>query len=215
MSNSDGNSDTAESKPLVLALTGGIASGKTAAADCFAALGVPVIDTDLIAREVVAPGTPGLAEVTAAFGDGILDENGALDRQQLREKIFTDEAARRQLERILHPRIAARARERISAHSDAAYVVLVVPLLIETGRFRDADCVVVVDVPESMQIERLRNRDGIDQRRARAILETQGSRRERLAAADEVLANTGSFTDLSAGVRRLHRKLLARTGNAG
>lgn len=196
--------DTAGRPIPVVALTGGIASGKTAVSDRFAALGVPVVDTDTIAREVVAPGTSGLAAVVAEFGPEILDADGGLDRAALRRRIFSDPAARRRLESILHPRIAAEARRRIDA-AEGPYAVLVVPLLVESGLFADADRVLVVDVPESMQVERLLDRDGMDADAARAALDAQAPRSRRLAAADDVIDNSGSLQALDDQVRALDR----------
>jgi len=191
---------------MVVALTGGIASGKTAASDHFARLGAAVVDTDRIAREVVAPGTAGLDAVLAAFGRDLLDENGALDRAALRRRVFDDDAARRRLEAILHPLIGRESRRRIAAHADADYVVVVVPLLVETGMTFDAERVVVVDVPETVQVERLMRRDGIDEARARRMLDAQAGRGERLAAATDVIDNSGSLHDLEARVAQLHRE---------
>lgn len=185
----------------VIALTGGIASGKTAASDAFAARGVPVIDTDRIARMVVEPGSEGLAEVAAAFGEGILLE-GALDRAALRRKIFDDSGARRRLEGILHPRIAAEARRQLAA-VDSPYAILVVPLLIESGLFSDADRVLVIDVPESVQLQRLTARDGVSRADAESALAAQSTRTQRLARADDVIVNTGSLEDLYREIDRL------------
>jgi len=184
-----------------IALTGGIASGKTAVSDRFAALGIPVIDTDLIAREVVEPGTPGLAAIEREFGPDVIS-GGALDRRELRRRIFDDAGARRRLEAILHPRISAEARRRL-AEVDAPYAVLVVPLLVESGLFEDADRVLVVDVPEQTQIRRLMARDEMSRAQAEAALAAQASREQRLARADEVIDNTGSLADLAAEVDRL------------
>jgi len=198
------------SNPLVVALTGGIASGKTTVSDAFAALEVPVIDTDLIAREVAAPGSEGLRAVRATFGPEVLDASGALDRARVRAMIFENDTARQQLEDILHPRIAAVARQRI-AQSKAPYVVLVVPLLVESGLFRDADRVLVVDVPEALQIERLMRRDGATSQQARSALRAQASRQQRLAQATEVIDNTGTTADLRARIHELdqHYRTLA------
>lgn len=189
---------------LLVALTGGIASGKSAASDCFARRGVPIVDTDLIARRVVEPGSAALAEIARAFGQDVLDEHGNLDRTRLREIVFDNEPARRRLEALLHPRIAREARRRIGEHRDADYVMVVVPLLVETGLFADADRVVVVDVPESVQIERLMAREGIEERKAARMLSTQAGRQERLAAATDVIDNTGSLDELDDQVKRLH-----------
>lgn len=188
---------------MVVALTGGIASGKSAVSQRFAELGAPVVDTDVIAREVVEPGSSGLAEIEREFGRDVMDGD-ALDRAALRRRIFDDRAARARLERILHPRIAAEAERRIAA-LNAPYAVLVVPLLVETGLFGDADRVLVVDVPESVQRQRLMDRDGVDRDDAEAALRAQADRRHRLARADDVIVNTGSLDELRAEVDRLDR----------
>ena len=196
-----------KNKPLIVALTGGIASGKTAVSDAFGALGVPVVDTDLIARSVVEPGSPGLRQVVAAFGDGVLDADGGLDRASLRQVIFTDAQARERLEGILHPLIAQAARAELEKVT-APYAVLVVPLLVESGLFEDADRVLVVDVPERVQIQRLMQRDGVTEASARHALQAQASREQRLEKADDVLENTGTLAQLQASVSELHRQYL-------
>ncbi len=195
-------------RPMLVVLTGGVASGKTAVSDRLAELGVPVIDTDLIARQVVAPGSPGLDRVVEAFGRNVLSDGQQLDRQLLGELVFRDEAARQRLESILHPLIEADARHQIAAQADADYVVLVVPLLVETGLFEDADRVVVVDLPEARQIERLMQREQIDAAQARLRLDAQASRSQRLAAATDVIDNSGELFELDDQVRRLHARLL-------
>ena len=195
-------------KPMIIALTGGVASGKSTVSDRFAELGVPVVDTDVLAREVVAPGSAGLSEVAAAFGSEVVDGNGRLDRAALRRRVFDETATRRRLEEILHPRIAAEARRRLAA-VEAPYAVLVVPLLVESGLFEDADRVLAVDVPERLQVERLMARDGASRSQARAMLEAQASREERLARADEVIENTGSLEALLRQVDRLDQKYRA------
>jgi dephospho-CoA kinase len=192
---------------LRIGLTGGIGSGKSAVAERFAARGVPVIDTDVVAREVVAPGEPALAEIVAAFGPDVLDEQGRLDRRRLRERVFADAAARRQLESILHPRIRAAVQQRIEALS-APYCIIVVPLLIETG-FGPVDRVLVVDVDETQQIERTRQRDRVSAESVRRIMEAQASRSERLARADDVIDNNGGLEALDRQVEALHRRYLA------
>ncbi len=198
--------------PPVVVLTGGIASGKSMVSAQFAQRGVPVIDTDVLAREVVAPGTPGLAAVLAAFGPDLLTPDGSLDRARLRAIVFADPQARRNLEQLLHPRIEAAARAAIQSLQNAPYCLLVVPLLIESGLFADADCVVVVDVPEGIQIERLRARDDIDEAAAQSMLASQASRQQRLARADEVIDNQGSPARLEDQIEALHQRLLARYG---
>ncbi|WP_376696015.1 dephospho-CoA kinase [Wenzhouxiangella sp. EGI_FJ10305] len=195
-------------RPLLVALTGGVASGKTSVSNRLAELGAPVVDTDLIAREVVAPGSAGLKAVVDAFGPEILDASGALDRPALRERVFARPAQRESLEAILHPLIERESRRQIDRHHDADYVVLVVPLLIESGLFRDADRIVVVDVPESLQIQRLLARDGVDQAQAEAMLSAQASRSERLAVATDVIDNSGSLDDLVQATDELHERLL-------
>jgi len=199
-------------KPMIVALTGGVASGKTAVSDRFAELGVPVVDTDVIAREVVAPGSPGLAEVEATFGPDAVRADGRLDRVELRRKIFDDPAARDRLEAILHPRIADEAHRRL-AGLEAPYAILVVPLLVESGLFEDADRLLVVDVPEQVQIQRLIDRDGSTCEQAEAMLAAQASRDRRLARADDVIDNTGTLEELHRrvdGLAEQYRELSAR-----
>lgn len=196
--------------PPVVVLTGGIASGKSAVSERLSGHGVPVIDTDALAREAVAPGTPGLAEVVGAFGPEVLAADGSLDRARLRARVFADQQARQRLEALLHPRIESAARARIQTLDSAPYCLLVVPLLVETGLFGDADCVVVVDVPETLRLERLMRRDGIDEATARRMLTSQAKREQRLARADEVIENHLSLDQLQAQVDQLHHKLLAR-----
>jgi len=188
-------------------LTGGIASGKTTVANLFATHGVPVIDTDVIAREVVEPGQPALAAVVDAFGTEVLAADGRLDRPRLRERIFGDAEARRRLEAILHPAIRAEM-ERQSRAAGGPYHVLVIPLLVEGGRRDHIDRVLVVDVPEAMQIERLVRRDGVPRDQAKAALRAQASREARLAFADDVIENTGDLAALGGRVALLHEKYL-------
>ena len=192
--------------PRLIALTGGIASGKTAVSDRLAQLGAAVVDTDLIARQVVEPGTPGLKALIETFGPTIVDASGALDRKALRQRVFADPAERQRLDALLHPRIEKAAREQIAAASQAPYVVIVVPLLIETGVFPEADCIVVVDVPREIQIKRLTARDGIDPEQAERMLDAQASREQRLARADHVIDNSGTLAELETRVDQLHRR---------
>ena len=197
--------------PLRVALTGGIASGKSTVANLFAARGVPVIDTDVIAREVVEPGTPALAAVVEAFGPEVLDADGRLDRRRMRERIFGDAAARRRLEGILHPAIRAEMARR-SLAAGGPYQVLVIPLLAEGGRRDHVDRVLLVDVPEELQVERLMRRDGVSREQAAASLGAQAGRAARLAIADDVILNTGRADDLDHEVTALdgkYRKLAA------
>ena len=198
---------TLEPPTFRVALTGGIASGKTTVANLFAELGVPLIDTDAIARQVVEPGQPALAAVVAAFGTGMLDADGRLDRRRMRERIFSDPAAKRRLEAILHPAIRVEM-ERQSRVAGGPYQVLVIPLLAEGGRRDHVDRVLLVDVPEELQIQRLMMRDGVTHEQAQASLHAQGTRAERLAIADDVLRNTGRVDHLHDEVAKLHSKYL-------
>jgi dephospho-CoA kinase len=193
--------------PFRVALTGGIASGKTTVAGLFAELGIPLIDTDLIAREVVEPGQPALAAIVRAFGPEVLDADGCLDRRRMRERIFADPAVKQRLEAILHPAIRAEM-ERQSRVAGGPYQILVIPLLAE-GRRRDhVDRVLLVDVPEAVQVERLVSRDGVSREQAQASLNAQATRAERLAIADDVIQNSGRVDELKQQVRALHEKYL-------
>lgn len=186
-----------------IALTGGIASGKSAVADLLAAKGAVLVDSDVLAREVVAPGTPGLAAVVQRFGEGILRPDGALDRPALGAIVFADPDARADLEAITHPRIRARAGE-LRAEAPAGVVVIdVIPLLVEGGLSGRFDEVIVVDVPEEVQVERLRRRDGFTRDEAMARLAAQASREDRLAVADHVIDNSGDTDALAEQVDRL------------
>lgn len=191
--------------PLLVGLTGGIASGKTAVARQFERLQVPVLDTDQIARDVVEPGTPGLARLIESFGPGILDESGRVDRRRLRQLVFADADLRRQLEAITHPAI----REELARRSAAAgglYQIHVIPLLVETGRAGAYDRVLVVDSPEEEQIRRLIARDNTDIEQARRILAAQATREQRLSAAHDVIENKGTLADLEKFVQILHEQ---------
>lgn len=190
---------------LVIGLTGGIGSGKTAVSDRFARLGVPAIDTDLLARELVELGQPALAEIVAEFGPDCLDDEGRLHRARLRERVFADPTGRRRLEAILHPRIRALARERI-ARLTAPYGLLVIPLLAETGMTDLVDRVLVVDAPEEMQIRRVMARDGVTEAQARRILAAQADRNQRLALADEIVENAGDLATLDRQIAALHQQ---------
>jgi len=192
-------------RPLRVALTGGIASGKSTVADLFARRGVPVIDTDVIAREVVEPGAPALAQVVSAFGNGILGPDGRMDRRAMRKRIFSDPDAKRRLESILHPAIRAEM-ERQSKAAPGPYQILVIPLFTEGGRRDHVDRVLLVDVPEELQVERLMLRDGVTQEQAVASLNAQATRAQRLAMADDVIRNTGHVAGLAERVAELHEK---------
>jgi dephospho-CoA kinase len=195
-------------RPLRIGLTGGIASGKSTVTQRFAELGVPVIDADVVSRSVVEPGQLGLAQVVQRFGAGVLDADGRLDRRALRNLIFKDSSLRQALDAILHPLIGA-DMEREAAQAKAAYVVMAIPLLVEGGTARQrVDRVLVVDADETLQILRLHARDGSSEEQARAILASQASRAARLAAADDVLLNTGTVAELRQAIDLLHEKYL-------
>lgn len=208
------NPSVTPDRPFLIALTGGIASGKTAVAELFAAEGVPVLDTDQIARDVVEPGTPALAAIVAEFGPEILDAAGRLDRSRMREVVFTDPELRKRLEAITHPAIRQELARR-SAAADGLYQIHVIPLLVETGRADAYDRVLVVDATEEEQVRRLLVRDGADAIMARRILQAQVTREQRLSAADDVIVNTGTLEDLRKFVRTLHEnyELLAAASN--
>lgn len=197
-------STPATSRPLLIALTGGIASGKSAVALLFEQRGVPVLDTDHIARDVVVPGTPVLASIVQTFGRDMLDAAGQLDRQRLRKLIFADPAQRKLLEDITHPAIRAELARR-SAEAGGTYQIHVIPLLVEGGRTESYDRVLLVDCPEQDQVRRLMARDGSSEEQALSILAAQASREQRLAAADDVIVNTGTLADLEQFVETLHR----------
>ena len=191
--------------PYTVALTGGIASGKSEAARRFAALGATVIDADVVAREIVQPGMPALAEIAAAFGPQMLDESGSLERAEMRTLVFGDAEARRRLEAILHPRV----RAEILVRTDTAtgpYVLLVIPLFVETAGYTWVDRVVVVDLPRELQLARAIARDRMAPSLAEAMIDAQASREQRLAAADDVIDNSGTPDALDAQVAALHAK---------
>lgn len=188
-------------------LTGGIASGKSLVAAMFQDLGVPVIDTDRIAREVVATGSPVLARIAAAFGPGLLRADGSLDRARLRTLVFADPAERRRLEAIIHPPILA-AMEARCHDAGGPYQLLVIPLLVEAGLRDRVDRVLVVDCPEEVQRQRLMDRDGESGASADRLLAAQLRRADRLAAADDVLDNAGTPDEASRRVRELHAHYL-------
>lgn len=191
----------------MVVLTGGIASGKTAVSDRFAALGVPVVDTDRIAHEIVEPGQTALRQIARTFGPEFLDADGCLDRRRMREAIFADPALKRRLEGILHPIIAEEALSQVRA-AQGPYCMIVIPLYTESAAWRFVDRVLVVDVDENTQIERVMARDKVDRRHAEAILRTQAIRETRLALADDVIGNLGTYADLHRQVEILHQKYL-------
>lgn len=190
-------------------LTGGIGSGKSTVADLFAGQGVPVIDTDVIARALTAPGGMALDAVRAAFGDQVMQADGALDRAALRRRVFSDADARHQLEAILHPRIRLAVEQQLATLS-APYVLIVIPLLVETDAYQEVlDRVLLVDCPEDQQITRVMARSGFTLDEVKAILAAQAGRAARLAIADDVISNTASPEALRTQVAALHRRYLA------
>ena len=192
---------------LRIGLTGGIASGKSTVEQRFTELGVAVINADDSARAVVARGSPGLATVVERFGAGILTPQGELDRRELRSLIFSDATHRKELEAILHPLIRADMEQR-SSQATGPYVVLAIPLLVEGNSRGRWDRVLVVDADESLQLARLMSRDAVSEAEARATLAAQASRAARLAAADDVLVNSGTVAELRQAVDLLHRRYL-------
>lgn len=187
-------------------LTGGIASGKSMVADELAARGAIIIDADLLAREVVEPGTPALAAIIDRFGAQVL-RDGQIDRARLAQIVFADPHARRDLERIVHPAVRARAAELERAAGDAAVVVHVIPLLVETGQHEDFDVVVTVDADHETQIQRLMVRNGFTRAEAESRIAAQASREDRRRAADVVVDNTGSLTQLREQIDALWAEL--------
>jgi dephospho-CoA kinase len=194
-------------RSLCIGLTGGIASGKSTVSQLFASHGVPVIDADVIAREVIAPGTALLQKVFARFGPTIRRPDGTLDRAALRQLVFADASKRRELEALLHPAIRERTA-RLAWQAIGPYQLHVVPLLVETGAASRYHRVLVVDCPESLQSQRLRARDGVTEPEARAMLEAQASRQARLAVADDVITNDGAPAALAPQVAALHEQYL-------
>jgi len=193
--------------PFIVGLTGGIASGKTAVAREFESLGITVIDTDQLARDVVEPGTPTLKELVETFGAEILTADGHLDRRGMRERVFADPAQRKILESITHPAIRAELARRAAA-APGPYQIHVVPLLVEGGGKSTFSRILVVDCPEEVQIRRLMARDHSTEAQAKQILTAQATRATRLSAADDVIENTGDLSELRDKVHRLHQSYL-------
>lgn len=191
---------------FAIALTGGIASGKSEIERRFAALGAAVVDADVVARELVEPGQASLQEIVEQFGDAMLNSDGMLDRVAMRARVFDDTAARLRLEAILHPRIRETMKERAIA-AVADYVLLSIPLLVESGgAYEWINRILVVDVPVELQLQRLLSRPGVDIALAKSMLASQTNREERLAIADDVIENSGSFAALDEQVNCLDRR---------
>lgn len=194
---------------MIVGLTGGIGSGKSEAARLFAALGVPVIDTDTIAHELTAAGQPALANIAAAFGDEAISPDGSLNRPYMRKKVFSDSSAKQTLEGILHPMIRAEVTARLSANALAPYQIVMVPLLFETGAYSTMIArSLVIDCDESLQVRRAMARSRLTEMEVRAIMDTQCFREQRLALADDVIDNSGSLENLETQVREKHEKYI-------
>jgi len=203
---------------IIIGLTGGVASGKSALALRFARLGAFICDADQAAREVVSPGSEGLAEVVAAFGPEVLRRDGGLDRAAMRQRIFTDAAARRMLEAIIHPRVRT-SMQAACQSADALYAMAVIPLLAETGRdaYPWLHRVLVIEVPAQLQLQRLRGRDGIDATLAEQMIAAQATREQRRALADDIIVNNGTLEALDAQVMALdarYRRLCSGSESA-
>ena len=193
---------------MIIGLTGGIGSGKTAVSDCFAALGIDIVDADLASRVAVQKGKPCLLEIAQHFGEDILTNEAELDRAKLREIIFKSEDEKDWLESLLHPAIANQIKDELEA-SKSPYAILVSPLLLETNQKDLCSKVLVVDVSLETQVERTLKRDGVSEDQVRAIIKAQIARDDRLKLADEVILNDGSLEDLDLAVQVLHKKFLS------
>ena len=192
---------------LIIGLTGGIGSGKSAVSDKFKSLGINVVDADVAARTVVEPGQPALAEIERHFGSNILNQEGVLDRAQLREIIASDSEERVWLESVLHPKIGEQIAKEL-AESTSPYTIYVAPLLLETNSQKMCSRVLVVDVPKEIQIQRTAERDKVSEIQIEKIVAVQMEREERLEKADDVLVNTGTIKELEEQVMKLHQKYL-------
>ena len=194
---------------MIIGLTGGIGSGKTAASDAFKSLGVDIIDADMSSRRVVERGQPALEDIQDHFGSDILDSENNLDRAKLREIIFKDPKERVWLEELLHPKIAQHIKDQLES-SKSPYCVLVSPLLLETEQKSFCSSVLVVDVPEESQISRTSKRDGVSEEQVKSIIATQINREQRLKQADEIIMNDGSIEELKEKILVLHTKYLSQ-----
>ncbi len=192
---------------LIIGLTGGIGSGKSTVTTLFGKLGVPVVDADIVSRQVVEPGQPALTEITHQFGPSILTNEGQLDRQRLREVIFASAAKRRQLEKMLHPRILAEMKRQARQRA-TPYCIFAIPLLLEAGQQDEVERIVVVDATDDIRRQRIKKRDRLSDSEIDAILKTQLGRNERLAAADDIITNNGDLGALQQQVETLHRRYL-------
>ena len=194
---------------MIIGLTGGIGSGKTAVSDTFKSLGIDIVDADVSSRRVVEKGQPALDDIQAHFGDGILDSENNLDRAKLREIIFKNPQERVWLEKLLHPKIAKHIKDQLES-SNSPYCILVSPLLLETEQKSYCSFVLVVDVPEESQIARTAKRDGVSEEQVKNIISAQIDREKRLEQADEIIINDGSMEELKEKVVVLHTKYLSQ-----
>ena len=194
---------------MIIGLTGGIGSGKTAVSDTFKSLGIDIVDADVSSRRVVEKGQPALDDIQAHFGDGILDSENNLDRAKLREIIFKNPQERVWLEKLLHPKIAEHIKDQLES-SNSPYCILVPPLLLETEQKSYCSFVLVVDVPEESQIARTAKRDGVSEEQVKNIISAQIDREKRLEQADEIIINDGSMEELKEKVVVLHTKYLSQ-----
>jgi len=192
---------------LRVGLTGGIGSGKSTVCRLFAELGVPIVDTDAIAHQLVSPGQPALKLLCATFGEAILDADGVLDRRALRERVFRDKGELRKLEAILHPLIRQRMQQQLD-QLDSPYVILAIPLLLEKGWQGEVDRILVIDTDEALQRSRTMARDQVDEETVKRIMQAQVTHGERLAAADDIIHNDKDIRELAQQVQMLHRKYL-------
>jgi len=203
--------DSAPHGRLVIGVTGGIGSGKSTAAQLFADYGAALVDTDAIALALTQRGQPAVTEIVRSFGPEYLTPAGALDRPRMRERVFSDPRARQALEAILHPLIRAQVAAQVSA-ARAPYVLVLIPLLVETGGYRELiERVLVIDAEERVQIERTMARSALTEAQVRAIMVTQASREQRLAAADDIIENNGDLARLRAQVQALHQRYVQLT----
>lgn len=192
---------------LRVGLTGGIGSGKSTVCALFAELGVPIVDADLIARQLVEPGSPGLIAIVQVFGESVLDGDGSLNRGLLRSRVFADAGERQKLDAIMHPMIYAAIDSAVS-QLQVPYTLIAIPLLVETGKTQMVDRVLVVDCPEGMQLQRITVRDHINAQQAQAIMASQADRQQRLAAADDIIDNSKAPDQLAEQVKSLHNSYL-------
>lgn len=193
------------SRPFIVGLTGGIGSGKSVVSEMFSGLGVPVLDADIIARDLVGPGQPALEKIVQVFGNGIVDDSGKLRRDRLREIVFADETSRIKLESILHPLVYQKIESDLNT-IQSPYCILSIPLLLETGAENRVNSILVVDSPVSLQIQRVCSRDGVPRKQVESIIKMQAPRGKRLEMADDVIINDGDLSQLAVKVKQLHLK---------